>query len=218
MQFKKIFLGAFAFVAAASAISVPQQVSESLVVRDFNLQDPTINLNLSLTVPIQEIEQILEEGAKELAQVGGALTKAGKALVDGIVKELTPYIQEFESILKGSLNAIATGIKGAATALTKGLIDAAKALGQTLNYFFNLFIKYGKIFEQVLVKELKAIAQVGVQLFKTFEAAAKGLFKALDMVGEALIVRFNKVGADVGSLLAFVGKSLVQVLHDVIYG
>ncbi|KAE8225201.1 hypothetical protein CF319_g2021 [Tilletia indica] len=217
MQFKSLFFGAFALAAAVSAVAVPQQ-AQSLVVRDFNLVDPVISLNVSLTVPIKEIEQILVEGAKEIAQVGGAVTKAGKAIVEGIVKEITPYVKEFEQVLTKSFQVLATGLKNAAVAVTQGLIDGAKALAQTITYFFNLFVKYGKIFEQVLVSELKVIAKVGVQLFKAFEVAAKGLFKALDLIGEGLIVRFNKVGADVTALLSFVGKSLVQVLHDVIYG
>ncbi|CAD6889700.1 unnamed protein product [Tilletia controversa] len=217
MQFKSLFFGAFALAAAVSAVAVPQQV-DTLAVRAFNVEDPTITLSGSLTIPIKEIEAILVEGAQEIAQVGGAVTKAGKALVDQIVKEISPYVAEFEKILVDGAAAIQKGIKGAAIAITQGLIDASKALAETFTYFFNLFVKYGKIFEQVLINELQTIAKVGVQLFKAFEAAAKGLFKALDLVGEAVIVRFNKVGADVTALLSFVGKSLIQVLHDVIYG
>ncbi|KAL9937378.1 hypothetical protein V8E36_003787 [Tilletia maclaganii] len=220
MQFKKLFFGAIALVSAVSAVAVAPQaaVVDSLAVRQLNLQDPVINLNLSLTIPISEIEEILVEGAKELAQVGGALTKAGKALVDQIVKELTPYLQQFAQILKDSAAAIAKGIKGAAAALTQGLIDAGKALAETFTYFFNLFVKYAKIFEKVLITELKAIATLGVQLFKTLEAGAKGLFKALDKVGEALIVRFEKTGANITSLLGYIGKSFQQILKDLIYG
>ncbi|KAK0517726.1 hypothetical protein OC842_008024, partial [Tilletia horrida] len=164
MQFKKLFFGAIALVSAATAIAVPQTVSESLVVRDFDLTDPTIQLNLTLTLPISQIEKILEEGAKEIAQVGGALTKAGAAIVKEIAAEIAPYVQAFEKELTQAAQAIATGLKNAAVAITDGLVNAGKALAQTLTYFYNLFVKYEKVFEKIFLNELKAIAQVGVQL------------------------------------------------------
>ncbi|CAD6890648.1 unnamed protein product [Tilletia controversa] len=217
MQLKNVFFSVLALgTVCSAAIAHPNHVSLSRKAVDSKsaLVDPVVNLHLTLTVPIKEIVGTVEA---TLATVGSAVDLTESA-VHQLSDSLKPYIDDITDAVESTAEYLVSALQKGTLILTDDLKAAAQAVGDALALVLKKLEMTGELVMKTLKEEVYGLAQAGMFLFGQLEHLVEGLAKAIQGTVEELVVRANKVGADVDGLLFAIGKSLGQILHDLLFG
>ncbi|KAE8216501.1 hypothetical protein CF327_g332 [Tilletia walkeri] len=219
MQLKNLFFSALALgTACSAAIAYPNHAG--LIARDpkFALVDPVVQLNLTLQVPIKEIVDTIEKTLVTLDHKGQELVHLTAETIQELANVLAPYIEDITDAVESTADYLVDALKKGTAVLSEELKEVAQDVAKALTFVLKKLDQVGQLLVNTLKDELYGLAQAGVFLFGKLDDLVKGLGKAIEGTLEQFVIRANKVGADIDALLGALGKSLGQILHDLLFG